>query len=482
MIKKQNIWFKMLGLCGIFTGVLMLIGCNSSSSPLEDVAFYGDIDFVTTDVGNMTNDEIFDAMIENIEVLPSLINLVDFVLLYGEIEIDEASITNELNIIKDNVPDFDLWLAQTGFETEANYVQFLTLQELRMAAVRPLVSVEEEEIEQMFDGWLVELGFDITDIVLDREGFAADGLSFEEWRDPIYNMLTNRAIEEIMFEELAAMRYEAGFEIFHETIEEHYRHYLELMMFDTELSETSTRVSSDVIARINGVNITIGQLFYELTFDLGLDVAFEVIDPRLLAEVSLDERLMPSEERIREIYEGSAELHLELYNDLMERPDSMAYGSHILVDDYDFAVELIERLQDASDSDMPELFAELATSYSRCGSSANGGSLSYWTRGQMVGPFDEAFFDLEMGAFTTSPIETQHGYHIIFRPLPSADVPDFEELRDDIIAGEIMRLIQTPGVVPELMMSLREEANFVFTNPILQARFEFLLDQMNAED
>jgi len=480
MMKKKNAWFKMLGLCGVFVSALMLTGCGGASSPLEDVAFDGDDYFVTSDVGNITNYEMFEAMIENIEVLPSLIDLVDFVLLYGEVEIDEASITNELEMIKDNVPDFDLWLVQTGFETEANFIQFLTLQELRTTALRPLVTVTEEEIEEMFDGWLIELGFDITDIVFDREGFAEDGLSFEEWRDPIYNLLSNRAIEEIMFEELASMRYEAGFEIFHEGIAEHYSYYLEAMMFDTELSEATTSVSGDVIARIDGINITIGQLFYELTFDLGFDVAFGEIDSRLFAEVSLEEHLKPSEERIREVYEGATNLHVELYNDLMERPDSMAYGSHILVDDYDFAVELIEQLQQAAD--MPELFAELATAYSNCGSRENDGSLGYWTRGQMVGPFDEAFFDLEMGTFTTSPVETTHGYHIIFRPLPSGDVPDLEEMRDEIIAEETIRLIQTPGVVPELMVNLRQEANVVFTNPTLQANFQLFVDQMMLEN
>jgi len=477
MTKKKNAWVQMLGLCAIFISALILTGCGDADSPLEDIAFEGDEYFVTSDVGNITNYEMFNGMIGNLEVLPSLIDLVDFVLLYGEVEIDESIIERELAIIVDNVPDLDLWLVQTGFETEANFVRFLTLQELRTTALRPLVNVTDEEIEQMFEGWLIELGFDLTDIVFDEEGLAAEGLGFEEWRDPIYNMLTNRAIEEIMFEELASMRYEAGFEIFHETIAQHYRYYLEMMLFDTELSEATTRVSDDVIARINGINITIGQLFYELTFDLGFDVAFEEIDSRLLAEESLEERLKPSEERIREIYEGATNLHIEMYTDLVERPDSMAYGSHILVDDYDVAVELIQQLQQAAD--MPELFAELAISYSNCGSSVNGGNLGYWTRGQMVGPFDEAFFDLEKGTFTTSPVETQHGYHIIFRPLPSSDVPDFEELRDEIITEETNRLIATPGVVPELMLSLRQDVNVVFTNPTLQANYELFIEQMN---
>lgn len=59
-------------------------------------------------------------------------------------------------------------------------------------------------------------------------------------------------------------------------------------------------------------------------------------------------------------------------------------------------------------------FAEMAKRYSEDGTAQMGGDLGYFSRGQMVPPFEEATFALaDSGDVTDDVVRTQYGYHII---------------------------------------------------------------------
>ncbi|MEM9462332.1 MAG: peptidylprolyl isomerase [Myxococcota bacterium] len=59
-------------------------------------------------------------------------------------------------------------------------------------------------------------------------------------------------------------------------------------------------------------------------------------------------------------------------------------------------------------------FADLARQHSDCPSSSKGGDLGSFGRGQMVGPFENAAFGMEVGQ-TSGVVETPFGYHLIQR-------------------------------------------------------------------
>ncbi|UCE20435.1 MAG: peptidylprolyl isomerase [Gemmatimonadota bacterium] len=69
--------------------------------------------------------------------------------------------------------------------------------------------------------------------------------------------------------------------------------------------------------------------------------------------------------------------------------------------------ELHERIANGED------FAELASIYSEdIGTRENGGDLGFFGRGNMVKPFEDAAFGLDIGALS-EPIQTQYGWHIL---------------------------------------------------------------------
>ncbi len=79
-----------------------------------------------------------------------------------------------------------------------------------------------------------------------------------------------------------------------------------------------------------------------------------------------------------------------------------------------------------------EDFAALAKQYSDCPSSAKGGDLDYFQRGQMVGPFQDAAFAMNVGD-VSDIVETQFGYHLIkVTDKKPAGTVSFEEAKDKI--------------------------------------------------
>lgn len=80
---------------------------------------------------------------------------------------------------------------------------------------------------------------------------------------------------------------------------------------------------------------------------------------------------------------------------------------HILLETEDEARQVIAALDDGID------FAELASERSTGPSAAQGGDLGYFTAEQMVPSFAEAAFAMEPGSYTSEPVQTEFGWHVI---------------------------------------------------------------------
>ena len=171
-----------------------------------------------------------------------------------------------------------------------------------------------------------------------------------------------------------------------------------------------------------------------------------LVKQHLVIQKIASEDAVVTEEDVREEYDAGKEVE----------------ASHILVEDLQTAEEILEKLNEGED------FAELATQYSQDpGSGAEGGSLGYFERGQMVPEFEQAAFNLEVGEIS-EPVQSQFGYHIIKVTDKKPYEEDFEEVKDEI--EEVLARRQARPI-EEVQREILEDANIEIKDEQFQHLF-----------
>jgi len=100
---------------------------------------------------------------------------------------------------------------------------------------------------------------------------------------------------------------------------------------------------------------------------------------------------------------------------------------HILVEKEDEAKEIIVALQKG------DKFEKLAERSKDPGSKANGGDLDWNAPANFVKPFSDAMVKLPKGKFTTVPVQTQFGWHVIeVDDIREAKIPSFDEVKPQL--------------------------------------------------
>jgi len=219
---------------------------------------------------------------------------------------------------------------------------------------------------------------------------------------------------------------------------------------------------ADVIAVVNGEAITeahvmmfyqsLPQQYQQVPVETLRDKIFEsLIERKLLAQAARQAGMLENEElRQRIAYITDDVLQQAYLNQLVEArttEENLQAAYAEMIADYDNSDEVWARhilLENEADARavIAELeagadFAELAKTRSTGPSGASGGDLGYFVREQMVAPFATAAFDLEVGAITSDPVETEFGWHVIKvegrRPTTP---PSYEEVKEGLRTQE----------------------------------------------
>ena len=113
----------------------------------------------------------------------------------------------------------------------------------------------------------------------------------------------------------------------------------------------------------------------------------------------------------KKLLEGKDPTEEELKAEYDERVAAMPkleyHARHVLVDDEVKAKDLIAQINKGATID------KLAKEHSKDGSASQGGDLGWILPGQMVKPFGDAVQQLEVGKHTTTPVQSEFGWHVI---------------------------------------------------------------------
>jgi len=134
------------------------------------------------------------------------------------------------------------------------------------------------------------------------------------------------------------------------------------------------------------------------------------------------------------------------------KPEQEIKARHILVGTEEEAKEIKAQLEGGTD------FAKLATEKSK-DKNAEGGDLGFFTRGQMLKPFEDAAFALDVGKIS-DPVNTSFGWHIIeVEERRDQKLPSFDDVKEPIMS---QLLVQKAQVV---VSGLREKAEIEIVDP-----------------
>jgi len=227
----------------------------------------------------------------------------------------------------------------------------------------------------------------------------------------------------------------------------------------SESSSTAAPTASPTVATVDGTPIS--RDFYEFyihgitgktSSDLSPEQRDQALDNLIRAQLIADEakkeglakqpdtaqlikmeRLNILEQALEQKYLGGKaptddDLKAEYDAEVARLPKTEYHARHILVATQPFAQKIIERLKKG------EKFEDLAKAESMDSSKTNGGDLGWFTLDHMVKPFADAVGNLKVGQYTTEPVQTQYGWHVIqllgTRPVTP---PPFDQVKQRLL-------------------------------------------------
>jgi peptidyl-prolyl cis-trans isomerase C len=162
------------------------------------------------------------------------------------------------------------------------------------------------------------------------------------------------------------------------------------------------------------------------------DVAarLDVLRMRVLADAQSQKYLKgkePTEDELKAEYETA----------IAGMDKTEYHARHILVATKELAEAAIKKIKAGAK------FEDVAKAESTDGSKNNGGDLGWFTLSRMAKPFADAVKALKKGEMTSTPVQTQFGWHVIqLEDTREVAPPPFEQVKQQVTNGVIQKKLQ----------------------------------------
>ncbi len=294
---------------------------------------------------------------------------------------------------------------------------------------------------------------------------------------------------------------------------------------------TKTKNGDDIVVSVDGKTITANDLYSELKEQNGRNVAINMIDEYILnkeykttddmeasAEATIENYKstygdnyqafleyngISDDKELKELLISNSKLTLvtEDYikdnlteSEMKEYYEDNIYGDisakHILISfDYDDdatdeekqaaeeeaktkAEDIIKRIKNGED------FSTLAKEYSDDkGSKENGGDLGYFNTGDMVEEFEEAAYALDVNEYTTEPVKTTYGYHIIMKT-GEKEKPSYNKSKDIIIEKLVEKKKSEDATIGiKAMIAIRKKYNMQIKDKTVKSDYDSYVEE-----
>jgi len=138
------------------------------------------------------------------------------------------------------------------------------------------------------------------------------------------------------------------------------------------------------------------------------------------------------------------------------------HARHILVKTEAEGNTIIKSMRGLSGDKLRNEFIAQAKSKSTGPSAAKGGDLGYFPRGQMVPSFNDAAFAMREGTISSTPVQSQFGYHVIYvEDKKAAKKLGFEDVKNFI--EQRLKMDKFKAYMDKKMADLRSKAKITYS-------------------